>query len=136
MTAGVGVLDAGVVLTRLDRRRRAHPAVVALFDRSARHGDRLHISVVNLAEVLHHARDYTEATGIDPVAVLRACGVAIDSPDIEAARRVARLASLADTSLADRFALATALMRHARLHTTDTTLAGFARRLRVPVTLY
>ncbi len=119
---GVGVVDAGVVLTRLDRRRRSHREVLTLFERSARGAADLHISVVNLAEVLQHSRDYTVATGVDPVSVLPASGVVIDRPDVEVARSVALLGSLGDASLADRFALATAQVLRARLHTTDRVL--------------
>jgi hypothetical protein len=91
---------------------------------------------VNLAEVLQHAHPYTKATGIDPITVLRASRIAIDSPGLDVARGVARLGSIDDASLADRFAIATAQILGARLHTTDTSLATIGRRLRVPVTIY
>lgn len=135
-SARAGVLDAGVVLTRLDRHRRSHREVVALFDRSARGAVALSISIVNLAEVLEHARLYADATGIDPVAVLTAFKIGIDSSDLDVARRVALLSSLADASLADRFAIATAQAQGAKLHTTDLTLARAAVRLRLSVTTY
>jgi predicted nucleic acid-binding protein len=132
----VGVVDAGVILTRLDRRRRSHVRTVALFASSERRASALHVSAVNLAEALEHARGYTEATGVDLVAVLTAFAVTVVSADVDIARRVARLGHLDDASLADRFALATADALGARLHTTDRVLAGFARRSRIPVTLY
>jgi hypothetical protein len=52
----VGAVDAGVILTRLDPRRRGHARTVTLFDVSARGGGDLCMSVVNLAEALEHAR--------------------------------------------------------------------------------
>ena len=94
------------------------------------------MSIVNLAEALQHARPYTEATGVDLVAVLTGYDVMITAPDVEVARGVARLSALADASLADRFALATAQALGARLHTTDRVLAALARRCQVPATLY
>ena len=132
----VGVVDAGVILTRLDRRRRSHVATVALFESSARGAMRLHISVVNLAEALQHSRAYAEATGVDLIAVLAGFDVMLAAPDVNVARRVALLSALGDASLADRFALATAQDLNARLHTTDRVLAGLARRCRLPTTLY
>lgn len=66
----VGVVDAGVILTRLDRRRRSHAEATALFASSARGAARLDVSIVNLAEALQHARAYSEATGVDLIAVL------------------------------------------------------------------
>jgi predicted nucleic acid-binding protein len=131
-----GVVDAGVILTRLDRRRRSHPRSVELFAASARGAIALHLSILNLAEVLQHTRAYTEATGVDVTAVLAEFDVTFSHPDVDVARRVAALSALPDTSLADRLALATAQMLRARLHTTDRTLAGVARQCRVPVTLY
>lgn len=136
MPESVGVVDAGVILARLDRRRRSHAATVRLFASGARGTARLHVSVVNLAEALQHARTYTEATGVDLVAVLAGFDVKIVAPDVDVARRVARLGTLRDASLADRFALATAEALDARLHTTDRVLAGLARRCRLPTTLY
>jgi predicted nucleic acid-binding protein len=131
-----GVVDAGVILTRLDRRRRSHEATVRLFALSARGSAALSMSVVNLAEALEHSEAYAVATGVDVVALLTGFGVTITPPDVDVARRVARLRHLDDASLADRFAIATTQTLGARLHTTDRTLAGFARRCRVPVTLY
>lgn len=136
MPESVGVVDAGVILARLDRRRRSHARTVALFGSSGRGALRLHVSAVNLAEALEHGQPYIEATGVDLVAVLTAFEVTIVSPDVDVARRVARLSHLRDASLADRFALATAEALGARLHTTDRVLAGLARRSRLPVTLY
>jgi predicted nucleic acid-binding protein len=136
VSVNVGVVDAGVILTRLDPRRRSHAAVVALFASSAKGGSRLHVSVVNLAEALQHSRDYREATGVDLVAVLGGFAVLITAPDVDIARRVADLDGRGDASLADRFALATALAVSGRLHTTDRVLAGLARRVRLPTTLY
>lgn len=134
--SGVGVLDAGVVLTRLDHRRPRHADVCALFDRAGRRLITLWISVVNLAEVLEHSAAYTRATGLDPVALLDSFQIEIHCPDAQVARAVARLAEVADLSLADRFAAATSQALGARLHTTDPVLADAARRRRMPVTRY
>jgi predicted nucleic acid-binding protein len=68
----VGVLDAGVVLIRLDRRHASHEDVCRLFAGSANGRLALQISAVNLSEVLQHARRYSEATGLDTVAHLHA----------------------------------------------------------------
>jgi|GEM_PF-944500 len=131
-----GVLDAGVVLVRLDRRHRSHQRVVDLFTRCANSDVSLLISAVNLAEVLEHARRYAENTGLDPVALLSSVRISVHSPDVDTARRVAELAGLPDASLADRFALATAELTGSRLYTTDHPLAAVARRRRVAVTLF
>lgn len=135
-TGAVGVLDAGVVLTWLDRRRRAHPKVVELFDRCKRAEATLYLSVVNLAEVLQHGRHYSEAVGLDLVTLISAFGIQLHGPDATVARRVAALATLDDTSLADRFALATAETLGARLYTTEGTLAKYRARLKVPFTRF
>ncbi len=136
MPENVGVVDAGVILTRLDRRRRSHAATTALFASSARGRAHLHVSIVNLAEALQHSRAYSEATGVDVISVLAGFDVIITAPDVDVARRVAHLSALGNASLADRFALATAQALGARLHTTDRVLAGLARRCRLPTTLY
>jgi predicted nucleic acid-binding protein len=130
------VVDAGVVLTRLDRRRRSHRRVVSLFDQCARGDVALYLSTVNLAEVLQHGRPYSEATGLDLVAMVTGFGIALHSPDAEVARVAAELATVPDLSLADRFAAATARLLRARLHTTDPVLVRALRRGPVPVTGY
>lgn len=134
----VAVLDAGVVLTRLDATRRGAREVDRLFRVAERGPGSLLLSTVNLAEVLEHSADYMKDTGIDMVALLESMGVRFHSPDASAARRAARLSRLAGLSLADRFAVATAELLSARLHTSDRELAAAVRRarLRVPVTLY
>jgi PIN domain nuclease of toxin-antitoxin system len=136
--SNVGVLDAGVVLTRLDPARRGAREVDRLFRLPERAPGSLLLSTVNLAEVLEHTADYTKSTGIDLPALLEAMGVRFHSPDAAAARAVARLSRLRGLSLADRFAVATAELHSARLHTSDRELAAAVRRasLRVPVTLY
>src|SRR5437867_2206048 len=90
------------------------------------------ISLVNLAEVLLHTADLSRATGVDALALLRASGVRIHSPDEAIARRVARLRS----SLADAFAAATAQELRARLHTTDRELVRQLHGARLTVTHY
>ena len=131
-----GVLDAGVVLVRIDSRRRSHAEVVRLFRRSESGAVRLSVSAVNLAEAFQHSREYAAATGLDLVSLLTAFRVAVHAPDAEVARRVAALAALPDSSLADRFAAATAEALGARLYTTDVALARALRKRRLPVTLF
>ena len=123
-----GVLDAGVVLARLDPSRRGHRRAIALLDPGASRRAALHISAVNLAEVLQHSRGYTRDTGVDLVALLESFSVSVHAPDAEVARRVAALAAWPEVSLADRFAAATAQHLRARLYTTDGVLATGARR--------
>jgi predicted nucleic acid-binding protein len=132
----VGVVDAGVVLARLDRRRPSHPEVVRLFERASRGRVSLHLSVVNLAEVLQHARAYVRVTGLDPLVLLNAFKVAIHSPGAEVAQLAADLSTTTELSLADRFAAGTAAVLGARLHTTDIVLAQALRKQRRPVTIY
>jgi predicted nucleic acid-binding protein len=131
-----GVLDAGVLIGRLDPRRRGHAEISGLLDRSAQGSVSLYMSVVNLAEVLQHSRGYIKATGVDPISLLEGFRIAIHLPDVALARRVAELASLEDTSLADRFAAATAEALGARLYTTDSALASALKPRRLPVTLF
>jgi predicted nucleic acid-binding protein len=129
-----GVLDAGVVLARLDRSRRGHGRACALLDTGASRRATLHISAVNLAEVLQHGRRYSRDTGVDLVALLQSFAVSVHAPDEEVARRVAEFAIWHDVSLADRFAAATADHLRARLYTTDGVLASAARRHGIPCT--
>lgn len=70
------------------------------------------MSIVGLAEVLRHTAELSRTTGVDPAALLAACGVRFRSPDEAVARRAARLG----TSLADGFAAVTAQGLGARLH--------------------
>jgi len=127
-----GVIDAGVAIGWMQGRHRAAARLDRLFT-SCRDGRvALVISVVNLAEVLLHAADLCRATGVDAVALLRASGVRIHSPDEAVARRVARLRS----SLADAFAAATAQELGARLHTTDRELVRQLRGARLALTRY
>lgn len=129
----VGILDAGVVLTRLSPRRKGHAHVVKLMGGAGR-TTRLILSTVNLAEVLEHVRGLAEAAGFDAVGTLRHLGVEIEAPDVDVARGAAQLAGIDDLSLADRFALATARVRGGRLYTTDGVLADAARAAKVAVT--
>jgi predicted nucleic acid-binding protein len=131
-----GVVDAGVLLARLDRRRASHADVVKLFERAAAGRVALHISVVNLAEVFQHAGPYIRATGLDLLSLLAASRIAVHRPDADVAQRVADLSASSALSLADRFAAATAAMLKARLHTTDAVLATILRKHRLPVTMY
>lgn len=134
--SGVGVLDAGVVIVCLNTDHRSHSKVADLFHRCSRGDVRLFISAVNLAEALHHSRDYVQGTGLDPVLFLTGFGIEVHQPNVETARRVAELASLRDASLADRFAVATTEQLGARLYTTDHALASGAKKLKIPITLF
>lgn len=134
--SGVGVLDAGVVIVCLNTDHRSHSKVADLFHRCCRGDVRLFISAVNLAEALHHSRDYTRGTGLDPVLFLAGFGIEVHAPEADTARRVAELATLEDASLADRFAVATTEHMGGRLYTTDHALAAGARKLRIPTTLF
>jgi predicted nucleic acid-binding protein len=134
--ARVGVLDAGVVLARLERGHRAHKKSVDLFVRGRESAVSLAVSVVNLAEALQHSRRYCEATGLDLVTFLHAYGVRVHTPDVQVARRAAVFSHFEDASLADRFAVATAEVLGARLYTTDTDLAAVLVRQRFPCTLF
>ncbi len=120
----VAVVDAGVVLSHLDARRPGHVEAAALFARVARGEVALHVSLVNLAEVLTHARGYIQDIGADPVALVAGVGGSFAAPDVTTARLVATLADLPDASLADRFLVATAIQLGARIYTTDATLAA------------
>ena len=129
---GVGVIDAGVAVGWLHRRHRSFLRIERLFA-ACRGGEiRLVMSVVNLAEVLTHTAELSRTTGVDPVALLSACGVQFHSPDEAVARRVARLR----TSLADGFAAATAQELGTRLHTTDRELLRQIVGTRLSVTHY
>jgi len=134
-SATAGVLDAGVVLARLDPARRGHRRAIALLDPGASRRAALHISAVNLAEALQHGRAYSRDTGVDLVALLASFAVSVHAPDAEVARRVAGLATWPEVSLADRFAAATAEHLRARLYTTDGVLATAARRHGLACTL-
>jgi len=131
-----GVLDAGVVLARLETSHPAHGPARALLDRCREGRADLTISVVNLAEVLTHAHRFALETGVSPLELLTGFRVSVHSPDAGVARRVADMASLEGTSLADRFAAATAEVLSARLYTTDRALAKAAARRRIPVSLF
>jgi len=130
-----GVLDAGVALARLDPARRGHRRAIALLDPGPARRAVLHMSTVNLAEVLQHGRAYSRDTGVDLVALLESFAVSVHAPDVEVARRVAALAAWPEVSLADRFAAATAEHLRARLYTTDGVLATAARRHGLACTL-
>ena len=90
------------------------------------------ISTVNLAEVLIHTEKYARASGVDPIAFLKASGLRIHPPDEAIARRVAKL----KTSRADGFAAATAQELSVRFHTTDGELVRQLRGVRLAITHY
>jgi predicted nucleic acid-binding protein len=126
------VLDAGVAIGWIQGRHRSMRKLDRLFESGLAGGPDLVMSVVNLAEVLLHTADLAHATGVDPLALLRASGVRMHLPDEVVARRVARLR----TSLADGFAAATALELGARLHTTDAELVHQLRGVELAITQY
>ena len=128
----VGVIDAGIAIAWIRGATRGRRALDRLY--TACRGGRasLVISVVNLAEVLVHTEPYAHASGVDPVAFLKASGVRIHAPDEAIARRVAKL----KTSLADGFAAATAQELGARLHTTDAELVRQLQGARLAITRY
>jgi predicted nucleic acid-binding protein len=130
-----GVLDAGVVLARLDPSRRGHRRSKTLLDPGASRRTPLWISAVNLSEVLQHCRAYSRDTGVDLAALLSSFAVSVHAPDADVARRVAALAAWGTVSLTDRFAAATAEQLRARLYTTDSVLASAAKRHGLACTL-
>lgn len=127
------VLDADVVLARLERAHPAHAAARKLFERIAGGGVAAWISTVNLAEVFEHSREFRERSGLNLHDFLKTLRVAVHAPGAEVAERAASLAGVHRLSLADRFAAATAATLKARLYTIDAALAKSAGRLRVPV---
>lgn len=128
----IGVIDAGIAIGWIRGRHRSLRRLENLFS-SCRDGKlRLLISAVNLAEVLIYTAEYSRATGVDPVSLLRAWGIRIHPPDEAIARRVAKL----QTALADGFPAATALELGARLHTTDTELVRQLKGAKLAVSRY
>ena len=131
-----GVIDAGIPIGWMRGGHRSQNRLDALLQ-GCRSGNLvLHLSTVNLAEVVLHTEELAKASGVDPVAFLKAAGVRLHAPDESIARRVARLCSAYDTALADGFAAATAQEFGVRLHTTDRSLVSQLRRAKLPVTLY
>ena len=128
----VGVIDAGIPIGWINRGVKNQKKLDRLYE-ACRDGTlTLHISTVNLAEVLIHTHEVSRRAGIDAVAFLKACGVRLHEPDEAIARRVGRL----PTALADGFAVATAQELGARLHTTDGELVRQLRGKRIPITRY
>jgi len=127
-----GVVDAGVAIAWIRGVTRSRKELDALYAACRDGRIALFISTVNLAEVLIHTEKYAQASGVDPVAFLKASGLRIHLPDEGIARRVAKL----ETSLADGFAAATAQELGARLHTTDGELVRQLRRGRLATTHY
>ncbi|HEV8306573.1 MAG TPA: PIN domain-containing protein [Methylomirabilota bacterium] len=128
----LGVVDAGVVIGWMQRRHRSFAKLERLFVACRGGETALVISAVNLAEVLLHTAHLSRVSGVDPVALLRAWGVRVHSPDEAIARRVAKL----PTSLGDGFAAATARELGARFHTTDAELVRQIRGTGLAVTRY
>ena len=132
----VGVIDAGIPIGWMRGGHRSQKALDALFQGCRSGRLTLHLSTVNLAEVLLHTEELAKASGVDTVAFLKAAGVRLQAPDEAIARRTARLCSAYDTALADGFAAATAMELGVRLHTTDRPLVELLRRARISVTYY
>ena len=128
----VGVIDAGVAIAWIRGTTRSRQALDRLYTACRNGRVSLVMSTVNLAEVLIHTAKYARASGVDPVTFLTASGLRIHPPDEAIARRVAQL----ETSLADRFAAATAQELGARFHTTDGELVRRLRRVRLAITHY
>jgi predicted nucleic acid-binding protein len=129
----VGVIDAGIAVGWLSGQHRSFPKIVRLFEASRAGRSSLVLSVVNLAEVLKVTEARARATGTSQLAMLHAARVELHQPDEAVA---ARAAHLAQCSLADAFAAATALELGARLHTTDRELVQQLAHVRVQVTHY
>ncbi len=127
-----GVIDAGIAIAWIRGVTRSRKELDALYAACRDGSIALFISTVNLAEVLIHTEKYAQASGVDPVAFLKASGLRIHPPDEVIARRVAKL----ETSRADGFAAATAQELGARFHTTDGELVRQLRRVRLAITHY
>lgn len=128
----VGVIDAGIAIAWIRGATRSRKELEGLYTACRDGNISLVMSTVNLAEVLIHTEKYARASGVDPVAFLKASGLRIHPPDEAIARRVAKLG----TSLADGFAAATAQELGARFHTTDGELVRQLRRVRLAITHY
>ena len=111
------VLDTDVVIAVLDRSDAHHGAATELLTAMAEAETPLLLSLINYAETLvRPARD--EATLRVAVRAIRAMGVTLVTPTAVIAREAARLRNL-NVSLADGFALATAVACEADLATFD-----------------
>ena len=130
----VAVLDADIVLARLEQGHRVHGRATNLFSRVADGNLEAFISAVNFAEVQAHSLEYRRLSGLNVISFLAASKISIHAPGVEVAERVADMAGESRLSLADRFAAATAEFLSARLYTTDAGLARAMTRRRVPVT--
>ena len=128
----VGVIDAGIAIAWIRGATRSRKELEGLYTACRDGSISLVMSAVNLAEVLIHTDKYAQASGVDPVAFLKASGLRIHPPDEAVARRVAKL----KTSLADGFAAATAQELGARFHTTDGELVRQLRGVRLAITHY
>lgn len=111
------VLDTDVVIAALDRSDAHHRAATRLLISMAEAETPLLLSLINYAETLvRPARD--EDTLRVAIRAIRAMGVTLISPTAVIAREAARLRNL-NISLADGFALATAVACEADLATFD-----------------
>lgn len=113
----VCVLDTDVVIGALDRADAHHEDAVRLVRGLAEGGTSLVLSLINYAEALVRPAE-SDRTLRAAVAAIDAMGVGLISPTAPVAREAARLRQ-ANISLADGFALATALAYGAWLATFD-----------------
>lgn len=121
------VLDADVVIAALDQADSHHPSTVRGLKAMLVDGTRLLLSLVNYAEALvRPAEDAgTLRAASDAIATLR---IELVAPTALISRDAARLRSATGISLADGFALATALARDSTLATYDRDVRKAARR--------
>jgi predicted nucleic acid-binding protein len=115
------VLDTDVVIAALDGGDAHHRAAARALKRMAEDGTRLLVSPINYAEALVRPAASADALRA-AVDAIRALGIELAPSAEPVARRAAGLRHTG-ISLADSFALATALNRRA-------TLASFDRRVR------
>lgn len=115
------VLDTDVVIAALDRSDAHHRSATVLLRGLNEEATPLLISTINYAEALVRPADDPETLGI-AVDAIAAIGVIPVPPSAAVAREAARLRGLG-ISLADGFALATAMSR-------SVSIASFDARVR------
>lgn len=115
------VLDTDVVIAALDRADAHHEAAARAFEQSVAEQVELLLCTVNYAESLVRPAEDERSlrAAVDAIAAL---GIRLVAPDATMARNAARHCGLG-ISLADGFALATAVAR-------DASVASFDKRVR------
>lgn len=119
------VLDTDVVIAALDRGDAHHDAAARAVKRMAEGGTRLLVSPINYAEALVRPAASKSAMRA-AVDAIRALGIELAPPTAFIAQRAAGFRHTG-ISLADSFALATALSRRASLATFDRDVRRSAR---------